>query len=399
MKTIQLTFPHSKLNKYEKIIKKFNRKAKKFGFSEVSMKIIETVYIPCKVYNIHGDGSSELIKTIDKKHVTVEVSGEFPKFNGWTPVARLDHTPSGENIVNLFPLFYNKSIPEEFKKRQACDHCNINRYRKSTILIVDDYGNYKQVGTNCIADYIGSGDIENYINAEIITSDYFSPVTEIDSDEYNEHIKQGLYSEYGIKTVDFLAECVAMVRKYGYQSTKVDEDSIDNHLQSTRTQAEINFFALYGKLEQTDEDKEKAKRIIEWLKTDIEPTNEYMSNLKVLAGLEFASVKHLGYIASMTITYDKHFNSNKVNESEWIGSIGKKIETEVQLIFKKEFTNTWGWTLMNLMEDKDGNQFVWWTQNDSLTTEKTFKIRAKVKDHREYNGKKQTVITRVKVLN
>lgn len=74
MKTIQLTFPHSKLNKYEKIIKKFNRKAKKFGFSEVSMKIIETVYIPCKVYNIHGDGSSELIKTIDKKHVTVEFS-------------------------------------------------------------------------------------------------------------------------------------------------------------------------------------------------------------------------------------------------------------------------------------------------------------------------------------
>lgn len=394
-KTIHLTFPHSKLSDYERLVKKFNRKAKKFGFSPVNMTVKDTSYIPCSVYMRNEDGKQILVKKIDLKHVTVEVTGQFPKFEGWSLVARLDHTPSGENIVNMFPSFYGQSIPQEFRTRQHCDHCNTNRNRKATILIVDDNRTYKQIGTNCIADYLRSGDVEEYLIAEELTSLTYSPVSEISTDEYRG--ESGGFSEYGIETVKFLAECIALVEKYGFQPTKVDNE-YKSSLRSTKTQAEINFFSLKLHTIYTPEDMKRAETILEWLR-GIDPKNEYMSNLKVLADLSYVSYKHLGLIASMTITYQRHLNSQREAKlSNFVGTVGERIDIEVRLVFKKEFETAYGWTLMNLMEDKDGNQFVWWTQKEDLPSEGFFKLRGRIKAHNIYNEKKQTVITRAKLL-
>ena len=55
---------------------------------------------------------------------------------------------------------------------------------------------------------------------------------------------------------------------------------------------------------------------------------------------------------------------------------------------------------MFLMEDEDGNVFVWNTKSrnaDDYPEETRWTVRGKVKEHKEYNGVKQTVLTYCKM--
>ena len=48
------------------------------------------------------------------------------------------------------------------------------------------------------------------------------------------------------------------------------------------------------------------------------------------------------------------------------------------------------------MSDAEGRQFTWKTTSRTLEEGKTMRIKATIKEHTEYNGIKQTVLTRLK---
>jgi hypothetical protein len=52
---------------------------------------------------------------------------------------------------------------------------------------------------------------------------------------------------------------------------------------------------------------------------------------------------------------------------------------------------------IHIMEDDDGNVYVWRTLAEKMAEGRTYKVRGTVKEHGEYNGTKQTVLTRCKV--
>jgi len=83
--------------------------------------------------------------------------------------------------------------------------------------------------------------------------------------------------------------------------------------------------------------------------------------------------------------------------SEWVGEKGEKIEKIVDLMFKTTFENQWGLTALYKFMDQEGNIYVWFTSSHpDFSTEAGLKIKAKIKDHDEYKGTKQTVINYVK---
>lgn len=90
-----------------------------------------------------------------------------------------------------------------------------------------------------------------------------------------------------------------------------------------------------------------------------------------------------------------------------IGTVGKRIEITAKLACRYEFSGYYGDTYLYKFEDETGNVLTWKTSTIlSLTGEKndyprkgdvvTFK--ATVKEHGEYKGQDQTVISRVKLL-
>lgn len=106
--------------------------------------------------------------------------------------------------------------------------------------------------------------------------------------------------------------------------------------------------------------------------------------------------------------------SKSQDESTYVGKVGDKITTEVKLTRTSSWETSFGYRCktmyMHIMEDSNGNVIVWKTDNGSLMfmpkgeehykrvdTDSKFTISGTIKELSEYNGIKQTVLTRCKV--
>lgn len=98
--------------------------------------------------------------------------------------------------------------------------------------------------------------------------------------------------------------------------------------------------------------------------------------------------------------------------SKYVGSIGAKVEAQVKLVGIHKYTTNFSYygetNYIYSMEDTEGNIFVWKTTSlldvtakngedlDFIRKGDTMCIRGTVKEHNEYNGTQQTVLTRCK---
>lgn len=86
------------------------------------------------------------------------------------------------------------------------------------------------------------------------------------------------------------------------------------------------------------------------------------------------------------------------NKSEYQGNVGDWINTNVKIVKNITFDSHYGTTHLHVMEDKDGNVYVWSTASQSLDVDSYYHLKMKVKEHKEYEGVKQTVVFYCKVL-
>lgn len=84
--------------------------------------------------------------------------------------------------------------------------------------------------------------------------------------------------------------------------------------------------------------------------------------------------------------------------SEWIGEIGKRITISVTLVRIGSYQNQYGISNIYNFKDENGNILVWFSKVDlKKDIDDTFNLTFTIKDHSEWNGKKNTVITRAKL--
>lgn len=91
------------------------------------------------------------------------------------------------------------------------------------------------------------------------------------------------------------------------------------------------------------------------------------------------------------------FNYEPSN-STFVGTIGDRDEFELTVKRTVDFQNRYGISTMHIMEDPDGNVFVWTTASQKLDTGTTYAIRGTIKDHRTYKNVDQTILSRCKIL-
>lgn len=91
--------------------------------------------------------------------------------------------------------------------------------------------------------------------------------------------------------------------------------------------------------------------------------------------------------------------AQKQAKMEFIGTVGEMLDIEVKYLFSPYFEGYYGITYIHKFEDKNRNLIVWKTGNKMVHVGKgdTVKIRGRIKDHSEYRGDLQTVLTRCKV--
>ncbi len=94
------------------------------------------------------------------------------------------------------------------------------------------------------------------------------------------------------------------------------------------------------------------------------------------------------------------WNIKKLHEkaaSNFVGSIGDRIEVVVTVQFCMGFDGFYGTTYINTMVDAEGNIYVY--KGKRLASKGDhIKLKATIKDHSEYKGAKQTVVNRPMIM-
>ena len=82
------------------------------------------------------------------------------------------------------------------------------------------------------------------------------------------------------------------------------------------------------------------------------------------------------------------------SSSQYQGNIGDRIVVEVTVTKALHLNGYYGPSTMHIMNDADGNEYVWTTAAKSWEEGSVKTIRGTIKDHKEYKNTKQTVLTR-----
>lgn len=136
-------------------------------------------------------------------------------------------------------------------------------------------------------------------------------------------------------------------------------------------------------------------------------------NVKVILSREYCKNSHIGYLAYLPVVYRRYTEKiekkkemfDKMAGSSWVGEVGKRIAVEVmETKLVRCIEGYYGTTWMYKMIDAHGNVYLWYasrpfrrTIDGMLISFESGTIKATVKEHCEYQGIKETVLTRCTV--
>ena len=189
-------------------------------------------------------------------------------------------------------------------------------------------------------------------------------------------------------TINYLAKNIHLIKERGY--TK--ENKYDC--------CEIKSDKL------TDKDYEDAETVINFFE-NLETTDTFLHDTKVSVTNEYTKEVN-GFIAYAYIAWQKELERIRreaekkelAKTTTYFGTVGEKINVKVTGKVITGYATQFGWINIYEFKDEEGHIFIWKTSVDVETNDGVFEgtIRATIKEHNEYNGMKQTVITRAKVV-
>ncbi len=389
---------------------------KRFSIHEANMekllKKITTIRNKCEKYGckFHFEEVGEEFKELENeagetytaRFVIVEVEG-IAIINGWKFIATVEHTEHG----NIIRKVCDVKIPVKYyTSKPICEHCNSNRVRKDTYLVMnEETGEFKQVGKSCLKDFTRGMD------AALVTQ-FQEMFKELEMHETHP-VYESCKRYY--KTETFLHYVAETIKHFGY----VKADSQDR---STKERASDYFlFKEYNKhfglgideeLENelathsfnpfSDENKKLVETAMNWIYNKSDTEDDYIHNLKVACSLEYIDFRKFGILASLFQAYNKDIHRQAKLETEkdvsnYVGTIGDKINILISAIeCVTSWETTYGTIRIYKILGNDGNVFTCKTSN--CITNGITSIRGTIKNHNEYRGVKQTALTRCRVF-
>jgi len=390
---VLITIPEYNYDWLQEKINKLNKKEIKLNCSPITLEILNTVVEEIKDKQGKLTGEKEVF-------LVIQINGEAPKLSDWIFIGKLEEIDSGKNLISSVPGY---EIPVYYRSTEiTCDHCGINRYRKYTYLVQHEITKQiKQVGKSCLKDFLGHPNPEMYAGwaeslmnlEEKLTGDMPSGRGE----RYFDIIEYLYFVAEEIKQKGWRSKTTAF--EYGGNSTA--NDALHEMFPP------LNYKPEY---KPSEESKELAKKALEWIKfeAEIKEDNQYMYNLNLLCSQEYMKYKTIGIVASLIVTYQKAMEyeiKRRIREeqkkqiiNEYLGNIKDKITQPVTVLLKRYCDGIYSSTLYKFVTD-EGYILIWFASgiNEQLDQGDTAVITGTIKDHQDYQGNKQTIITRCKI--
>lgn len=397
------TLDASLLPELEARIAKLNKQAAKLGAEPITIEVVGTEFKEEK----RGT------ETVKRKKLKVQIHGKPPKLAGWNLAARIEHM--GEDaLVHVVPGEDHPELRRFYKARpDHCDHCNTVRRRIDTFIVRNNAGEYKQVGRNCLREFLGGKDPKSilwYVSA-------YEDLEEL----LNAFAGRGgggpvEREEYYRPFQDVLTAAVALANKYGYVSAKSEYKRPTSSLVRMAlfsdpyqhdTHEEVEARHVVAVDSNSPNVQQEVRDILAWFQTipserfENEP---YFHNLYVIKQENHVSSRNVGYVVGLIPTYRREAGKKATaaaRSNVHVGEVGKKLPpTQVEVVGTRDIDSAFGRVQLVRFQDAAGNAVTWFNSGSDRDFQKGDKmtIMGTVKKHDQFKDRNQTVLTRVKVV-
>ena len=318
-------------------------------------------------------------------------------YNGWRSLGMisrkdgvLQYFVDDSSLIDLYP---NPTF--------QCEHCHKKAHRNSVVILENESGERKVVGTSCVKMFTRG------LDGSIIAS-------------YHEYL---LY----LQEQDGLLKSPSEVwcHSFGSPSFSVEEVvsaasrciSENGFVPSGYSDSTCNLLHFYMRKE-VDDEVIKALNWIRSLTEDQVKVTPYLFNIHQIVMNGFCTSRHFGFLASLIPAYKKE-ERRRIEEAErekealteqerkarsqYVGNVGDKPTLSLKFLKRVSFEYEVSYSrypqtsFIYLFSDESGNTYKWttstyygWGDGDSIT------LKGTIKAHEEYKGEKQTVLTRCK---
>jgi hypothetical protein len=296
-RTIYL-IPEANFPRFEREIEKLSRRSEKL----IGLPIRPVVF---------GRQHKEISKGVTVLMIETYLVAETPKIEGWTFVARIDHTNDAGNIIRTVPNL-SCDLPEHFRTAKPdCQHCNVRRLRRDTFVIRNDQtGEYQQVGTSCLKDFFGHDPYKIAKLAELLG--YANEVGQ----SATTGIEASLTDRRWVNLEELLESTAAAIRLNGWTSVASSKET-------GRTPTRELAFNGLGQ-ETTEEDQALAQRALAWARTlsDKDNRSDYEHNVSVIAEAVYIEHRSIGIAASIVgVFYQNERRASGNGEAANVGDL------------------------------------------------------------------------------
>ncbi|MCZ4125995.1 hypothetical protein [Streptomyces sp. H39-S7] len=335
--------------------------------------------------------------------VTVTITGDIPRHQGWTVVARLDHDEEGETLLSLFP-----GLPEQDAEavrgyhavENFCHGCKVARHRTATYLARHENGEFRQLGTTCVEPYTGLP----IKGLEALWR--FGTLKDSDWDGG----EGGIPADLRVPVVEVLRVTAAIVTQEGrfysrseqWKNTAPTADLVESYFFDRKAPQEWR-----AAVDAEPDAPRTAAAVRAWAVQGYGSPHDYRHKVGQLAKVETVSPRHLPTLVSAIAGWhrdqEKEATERAAQNSKPQGTVGERISTTATVTTVIELEGrTYGYNTQRRrlvkFQDTEGNVFVWFSSAATVPGKgDEVELTGTVKDHSLYGETAQTVLTRCRV--
>ncbi len=322
---------------------------------------------------------------------------------GWTFSGTHDVTDDGQ----MLHYRATTTVPMPEVTDTTCQFCGKSRRRERVYTLHHDTEGSKQVGKSCLEAFLG-----------VKPKGLWALDWTLDDQELDDAETIGRWSAVGSDVFDAEALLAAAA-----STTRNGELFVPKSRASTEHPATAD--ALIGQWEAahaaiTDDGRQFARDALAWLRST-DDDGDYIGNLKASlipkdGTQKWVSQKHVGIAASAISAYRRHLDreaelaakekTRQEYQPGYVAPIGEKIAGVGATVVRVNYSTSYiGYgreapkTILSMITD-DGHQVTWFASGTKeFPIGQKVTVAGTVKNHDEYQGIDQTVITRAKITD
>lgn len=385
------------------IVEGLNAKAAKYNAPLLTLAVEKVLR-----NKVMFDGSE-----ITRSFAVVTVTGPMPVIQGWSFIAKSEATVSPVNgvVEKIISCTPGKTAPDWFRASEMtrCDHCATKRRRKTVYCLVHEDGRTVQIGSTCLGEYIGDDNAAKLL----WLFDMNRCLVQMGNPDNEGGFGHKLMGE-DLQSV--LGASISCIMAFGFKKSTENQSTVTDVMELLGFNggkackdicAEI--LKRLDKVGRADKScAEEIKEVTQWMLAG--ENNDYRQNLASIARMEYVPLKHFGLAVSAYSCWKRDMEraagivaQAKASgvKNEVFGEVGKRYKG-LKVTVKRciNSANNYGSTLFFIFADAEGREMTWGASGEVQEARPgdTLTIDGTVKAHGEYNGIKQTKLTRCKVV-